>query len=260
MVRRKMKKGRRKRGRRNRGKITMINKMPRNLGTIVAPRFFTNMTYSFQGQLGTTATQSQQFGICASLISNPGNVGQIGVFDALTGGTLVNNSAVGLNSLDYAGASNLRGIYNFARIHNTKLTVTFTPNTAADALEFAVLPVPFNPAIAAYNIPTTWYEAKTNPRSKSRQCTGFNDVKGNTLIIRAKNRDVLGMTKEQYRTSLPQQASQDPAGLVLENNIVAWFVQYSKYTTGTFSSPCNVYIKMQAYVEWSQPQPDFGVV
>lgn len=238
-------------------KAVMINRMPRALKTIIAPKYFTTMTATLGAVLGTTATQSQNFQVSGSTIYLPFYDGD--EITSMTGCTLATGTPV-LTDNNVVGFRNLREIYTRYRVHASMIRVTFSPTSILDTTEFVVVPCNFDITSASAIIPNSFDSAKGQPYSKFRTCQSTNPEKQNTIISKIKNRTILGLTKEQYRSDLDTSYSINdttPVASGLPGMPITWLVWYRKYATGTYTSAVNISVSVRYYVEWFQPQQDF---
>lgn len=247
----------------NTSRQVMVNRMPKISKSVIAPKFFTSMEASFMGSIDNTGVQSNDFAVSMSNIRNPFSYDALS-FTSMTGASLVNNSSVLIQNIAVSGFNALATLYNNYRVHSSTIKVTFTPAAAVDYLEFVVVPCQYNIFTMAPIEPTTYYEAKSMPYSKFRQCTGFNDIPKNTIVSTLKNRTIHGLTKEQYRTDMQNSMNQDnsiyaAAGYENMRNAAFWKIWYAKYNAGTFTNPVSVSVTVRYYVEWFTQEQNLAI-
>lgn len=231
-------------------KTTMVNRMPRRLKTVVAPKYFTTIEASMLGVFTIESTpQFAYFSVSANgpvapfIQTVPSNSKFTDIAGAVLSGTTLS-----ISDITSTGIRQLRDLYDYVRVHSVAISVTITPTNGQDMLELCV--VPYNGQNSG-NPPLTFYEAKSAPWSKTITCTGFNNIKQNTVFMKVKPRDILGQSKEQYRTDDDNLTSL--AGDSLPTIPVGILILYNRYSTGTFNGPCNIGIKLKYYCEFTRP-------
>lgn len=180
----------------------------------------------------------------------------------MTGATLVNApGAITINQIQPAGFQVLAGIYGNYRVHASQLMVTMTPTAGADVSELNVVPILWDQETATYLQPPNFYAAKSAPYSKNIQVTGNNNIKQNTLINKILSRNILGQSKEQFRTSsaVLMTVGQNPDVVGQEDTAWAWRIDYQKYATGVFTANAAISVKVKYYMEFCNIEQDWPI-
>lgn len=195
----------------------MINLSSRS---IIAPHYFAKFKSMVTGfQPVSSARVGSTFTVSGTNFTQPWNTTYPIAGASATGWTVTLGSST---TQVFSGYSVMSKLYANYRVHYAELKVTVTPTAATDA---GTLVVAFLPFEQVGNIFTgTWNASNicSLPYAKYRLCTGNNYQKGNTITIGAKNRSVLGMTKNQYNDQLP---------FLLGSTAVTTEANYFQYST-----------------------------
>jgi len=185
--------------------MTMVNRMPKQMHTVVAPKFLTELEYGFTGTAQMGAGIAGYFNIWANGISFPGENGGVapGDFNPFTQtagvnlgvGGIVYPAVVALTALQPVGETMLASLYDKYRVWKSKMAVTVT-GTGGNSI---VTLVPIVGASLQVGIPGVDIQrAQSLPYSKAITVSANNNIKQNRIASSCVPHVILGETRQQY--------------------------------------------------------------
>jgi len=248
-------------------KMTMVNRMPKSLHTVVAPRYLTELEYGFTGTATMGAGVQGYFDVWANGLWFPGittYAGGAGLNFTTTAGAdlgvggVVYPATVALTALQPVGETMLASLYDKYRVHGSSMSVVVTPEASSANLMVTLVPLSGNEVIAG--IPANDIQrAQSLPRSKAITVSPNNNIKLNRVHAKCAPHNILGMTKQQYNDNPNTSglvAISNPGGpsgpADAESNVVFWQVNLSPFASG-FSTSANIEVRITYLVEFFDP-------
>lgn len=168
----------------------MYNPLPRSVHSVVAPRFFTNLEYSFTGN--QTGAAGYRFSILGNALIHPGATSQAFTSNSGTfwpaGDVITTLAPVGFDSICGAGL-----IYDRYRVHASSITVTVGASLAAggdSACALCVYPTCNEQALTSGQL----QKASVLPYSKMIMTNGYGAMKDNTLTHKMDTKTIWGLS------------------------------------------------------------------
>lgn len=229
--------------RKNNSQKLSIDRGPSTLRdhAIVADRSFRNVSTSatFYLPVGVAAGN---FAIGAASFFQPLNSSR-----TITAGgfTLTNSSSLTTNPMGYSLLSQL---YDQYRVHSCRIKCTVTPVQNADAVICTIYPIPFLSGAAIP--PVNPQQTMNNRYSRWKMCTANNNVEQNTIIHAMSSAKVLGMTKEQFRTSESNVMGAYPT---LANSEWTWECEIQTVSGAVTAGQVYVSLEIDQFVELQEP-------
>jgi len=238
--------------------MTMVNRMPKSLHTVVAPRYLTELEYGFTGSQLSTAGLQGYFNIWANGLWFPGeplpgpggNAFTVAIGADEGVGGVVYPATVALTALQPVGETMLASLYDKYRVHGSSIAVTCTPTSGSANAIISIVPISGSELLVA--IPGNDIQrAQSMPRSKFITVSPNNNIKQNRISARCASHIILGMTKQQYNDS-PSTAgitsTENPAG----DYAVFWQMNLAPFSAGALTS-CDFEIRVTYLVEFFDP-------
>jgi len=245
-------------------KMTMVNRMPKSLHTVVAPRYLTELEYGFTGTATMGAGVQGFFDVWANGLQFPGNCygGPAGAnpFTVTAGadlgvGGVVYPATVALTALQPVGETMLGQLYDKYRVHGSSISVVVTPEASSANLMVTLVPLSGNEVLVA--IPGNDIQrAQSLPRSKAITVSPNNNIRQNRISAKCAPHNILGMTKQQYNdhpyTGGIVAVSNPAGGEDTDGPQVFWQVNICPFATG-FSTSANIEVRVTYLVEFFDP-------
>jgi len=245
--------------------MTMINKMPKSLHTVVAPRYLTELEYGFTGTATGTEGDQGYFNIWANGIALPGTETSTGTsnfnpFTTTSGadagvGGVIYPANVALTALQCVGETMLASLYDKFRVWKSSIEVIATPISGGTNAQIVLLPITGTELFTS--IPgNDGQRAQSLPRSKFITVSPNNNIRQNRIASTCVPHVVLGLTRQQYLddpgTAGVMSTSNPPSNLPDASSQVYWQINMMPFSsTGTVT--CNVEVRVRYHVELFDP-------
>jgi len=219
----------------------MYNPMPRSVHSVVAPRYFTDLEYSFTGN--QTSGTGYRFTILGNGLVHPGATSyaftsQGGTFWP-AGDVITTLAPVGFDAICGTGL-----VYDRYRVHASAITVTVGASLAAggdSACALCIFPTVSESSLTAGQL----QKASCLPYSKMIMTNGYGAMKDNTLHSKMDTRTVFGISKYAVEdTTYDASSATNPASQWY------WSIITANYANANIN--CAISVKVNYTVEFFQ--------